>query len=162
MTDDDARRWTRRGAVRAAGIAAVALGTGAALGYVVAHEPTPHDAGPRAAPRPDEAERALLSPLHEGSTIEGFDLAEIHPIGDDGVLRIVCRRARAAVRFEIALAAPDGPAPARVAGPYALRFTLENATPADGDRLTSALAAILRANAATPPPPRLAPFAPRR
>jgi hypothetical protein len=51
---DSASRWTRRGLARAALIAAVALGTGAALGYLVAHEPVPQppSPSPSAPPRP--------------------------------------------------------------------------------------------------------------
>jgi hypothetical protein len=49
---DSPSRWTRRGLARAALIAAVALGTGAALGYLVAHEPVPQPPSPSAPPRP--------------------------------------------------------------------------------------------------------------
>jgi hypothetical protein len=142
-------RWTARGLLRAGGIAAVAVFTGAALGYVVAHEPAPRDDAARA-PGPGDAvnaELALLAPLREGSTLEGFDVAEIHPIGDDGVLRIVCRRAHVAVQLEVTLAAPAGGA-----GRYVVSPSLQNATAAEGDRLAASLAAILEAKVGAPPP----------
>jgi hypothetical protein len=47
---DSPSRWTLHGLARAALIAAVALGTGAALGYLVAHEPVP-EPPPAAPPR---------------------------------------------------------------------------------------------------------------
>jgi len=85
--------------------------------------------------------------LREGSTLEGFDVAEIHPIGDDGVLRIVCRRAHVAVQLEVTLAAPAGGA-----GRYVVSPSLQNATAAEGDRLAASLAAILEAKVGAPPP----------
>jgi len=154
--------WTWSGLARSAAIAGVAIGTGAALGYLVAHEPVPQTAAPHAAAVPlPEAERALLSPLHEGDALGGFAVTEIHAVGDDGVLRILCRKGRAAVRLEVALAGEGGPPPPAIAGRYAVFYAIENADAADGERLAVALAAILQANAAVPPPPRLTPFAPR-
>ncbi len=147
--------WTLAAVARAATIAAIAAGTGAALGYLVAHEPAPpprRQAPPAAAPAP---ELALLAPLREGGALGGFDVAEIHPIGDDGVLRLVCRKRRSAVRLAVALATDGGAPPAATAGRYAVYFTLENGDPADGERLASALAAVLQANAAVPVPPGL-------
>ncbi len=148
--------WTWQGLARAATIAAVAAGTGAALGYLVAHEPAPRaQSAPTAKAPVVTPEQALLSPLREGSVLAGFDVAEIHGIGDDGVLRIVCRKARTAVRLDVALAADGGAAPAVRGGPYAVFYTVENVAPAEGERLAAALAAVLAANAGAPPPASL-------
>jgi hypothetical protein len=163
-------RWTARGLLRAGGIAAVALSTGAALGYAVAHEPTPRAAGasaPDPEPRsPLRPELQLLAPLHEGSTLEGFDLAEIPSIGEDGVLRISCRRAHTTIRIEVTLAPTGGEAaraPRAIAGRYAVSYVLErNGSPEEGELLAAAIAAVLKANAAASPPWRLRPSAPAR
>jgi hypothetical protein len=109
-----------------------------------------------------EAERALLVPLHDGSTLAGFDVAEIRSVDESGLLRIVCKRAGATVRLEIALAGEGGPAPPARAGRYAIFYALENAPPKEGERLASALATILTANAGASPPPRMRPFTPTR
>jgi hypothetical protein len=158
-------RWTVRGLLRASSIAVVAVSTGAALGYLVAHESTPKGSDAKREPEgPVPAELLLLAPLHEGSTLAGFDVAEIHPVGDDGALRISCRNARASVWITVTLAEPAGgsaPAPAAVAGSYAVSYALEKeATPAEGERLARSFAAILEANAGASPPPRLGPSRP--
>jgi hypothetical protein len=110
------------------------------------------------APHASDAELAILSPLREGGTLGEFLVAEIRPVGGDGTLQIVCRREGATVRLDVALAADGGPSPPAVAGPYAVFYALENAAPADGQRLALALALILKTNAFVPPPPGLEPF----
>ena len=163
----DRSKWTWRGLARAATIALAAAGTGAAMGYVVAHEPPPRasttpttrPAEPQRA-SPTDAERALIFPLREGSTLGGFNVVDVPAIGDDGVLVIVCQRDGATVRLTLALAAPAEPRPAAIVGPYAVFYGVENASAADGERLSLALAEIIRPNAEKPRLQRLRPFVP--
>jgi hypothetical protein len=162
-TDDVRSGWTWGGLGRAATIAGIALGTGGVLGYLVSHESPPRAAVSRPSPAPtavrphaSEAELALLSPLNEGDSLGGFDIAEIAPIDSDGLLRITCRKNDAAVRLDVALAMADGgPRPPAVAGRYAVFYSLERGEPGDGQRLARALASIIEANAAVPIPPGL-------
>ena len=166
-TQESASRWTRRGLVRAASIAGVALGAGAALGYAVSHERLPAPPGASSAPSAMRAqasaeELAILAPLKEGSTLGGFEVAEIDPVGGDGVLRIVCAKQGARVRLDVSLAVDGGPPPPAVAGRYAIFYALEKAVPADGERLALALAAILQTNATAPTPQGLGQFIPQQ
>jgi hypothetical protein len=158
--------WTLRGLARAAAIACVAVGAGAGLGYAVAHEPAPPPGQGEAAGRPrarpaGPADRALVSPLSEGSALGEFQVKEIQAVNDEGVLRVVCARDHAVVRLDVALLSEDGPAPPAVAGRYAIFYSLKGATPEDGERLAGELAAIVKANAGAPAPPGMKPFAPR-
>ena len=176
-TTGDARSgWTWRGLGRAATVAGIAIGTGGVLGYLVSHEsppqmavshespPQPRQGGvsgpgpapPAVRPHASEAELALLSPLNEGDSLGGFDVAEIAPIDSEGLHRITCRKNDAAVRLDVALAmAAGGPRPPAVAGRYAVFYSLETGDPGDGQRLARALASIIEANAAVPIPPGL-------
>jgi hypothetical protein len=161
---DAISQWTRRGLGRAAVIAAVAVGTGAGLGYLVAHEPKPKEAAShassQAAPVAPPEERAMVEPLTVGAKLEDFDVVEIRPIGDDGLLRMACRKGNATVRLQVGLVAEDGPPPPAVAGPYAIYYGGESAVGDEGERLALALAKVIGARNASPPS-KLKAFVPR-
>jgi hypothetical protein len=113
---------------------------------------------PRLPPqRASEAERAFLRPLTEGRSLGGFQVRELRPV-EKGSLRIVCERDGARVNLDIALLGPESPSPPAMAGPYAVYYSLERASQADGERLARELEKILTANAAVPPPPGLQPY----
>ncbi len=159
----------RRRLVRAAALAAVALGAGAGAVYLVAREPGPPSAaGPprhiQVAPKPRSAgpaERALVAPLREGAALDDFEVKAIHAVSEEGVLRVVCARGKAVVRLDVALASDEGPAPAAAAGDYAIFYSLKNATPEEGERLAGQLAGVLKSNAGVVRPPGMAPFTPK-
>jgi len=157
----DAAGWTRRGLARAAVVAGVALGVGAGLGYLVAHEPAPRDA--EVMPEPPRlagaAELAVLAPLRPGAALADFEVVEIRAVGADGALRVVCARGEVVVALDVALAAAGGPPPPARAGRYAIFYALRAATPAEGERLATALAAVLAANASVAAPPGMTAYA---
>jgi hypothetical protein len=154
--DDAPDAWSARGVARAAVIAAVAWGAGAAAGYALAHEPAPHENGPSpSSGNAGQAELAILAPLREGSTLDGYDVTQIHRV-HDGVLSISCRTTRAGVRLDVGLASAKGAMPPAVAGRYAVFYALgTGATSDDGEHLAQALAKILETNANAPTPPGL-------
>jgi hypothetical protein len=157
-----APEWSWRGARSWLAIGASALGTGAILGYLIAHEPVQEVGTPPPRSNGSRSDLALLSPLHEGSRLGSFEVAEIRPIGDDGVLQLVLHKGRAEVRLSVALASDGGPSPPASAGRYSVFYAVDHADnaakSAEGEELASALATILRANEGVPAPPRLAPF----
>jgi hypothetical protein len=144
--------WSWAGLRRLTVVVGVALGVGAAVGYAVGHEKPP--GRPSLGVQPltraplTELERKLIAPLHEGGRLADFDVAEIVPIGEDGVMRLRCRRADAVVQLELVLADPGSPPPPATAGPYAVYYALTGASSADGEALAMALAGVLKANAA--------------
>ena len=110
--------WTLAGLVRAATVAIIAIGVGAGLGYLIAHQPAPKPAGveherPRLA---GAAELALVAPLVPGSALADFEIAEIQAMSAEGVLRVMCQRGEASVALDVGLVADDGPTPPAVAG----------------------------------------------
>ncbi len=167
MTAPGPQVWSARGLARAAGIAAFAASVGAGMGYLIAHEPVPHtgkeeETRPPRPPPAGDAELALLAPLREGGALGDFAVTEIDAVGADGLLHLVCTKASAKVKLDVALKAEGGPAPPALAGRYAVFYATEGASSAEGDALARALAAILEANAASPAPPKMAPFVPHR
>ena len=162
--DGSPSRWSWRGLVRAFLVTAAGFGVGALLGYLVSHERPPQQAtaappAPSAArPHASDLELAIIAPLREGGVLGGFEVVEIDPIGTDGALRITCRKQSSVVHLDVALGVDGGPPPPAVAGRYSVFYRVEQAAPAEGERLSLALAAILQNNAAAPPPPGLAPF----
>jgi hypothetical protein len=151
------RAWTLRRLAKGVAIGCVALGIGAGLVYGVAHQPEPPavaDAGPPPSaaagrPRPADAgapERALLSPLVEGAALGDFEVKEMHAVGPEGILRVVCRKGRAVVRLDVALLGEEGPEPPAVSGRYAIFYSLRNASPEEGELLARALAEVLKKN----------------
>lgn len=160
MSGDQVSTWTRAGLLRAAIVASVAVGVGAGLGYLIAHEPAP-TAGPAPVkPRSvSAAELALLAPLAPGSALADFEVREILGV-EAGSLRVDCRRGEVGVALDVALAAEGEPAPPARAGRYAIFYALRGASPAEGERLARALAAVLEANGGVAPPPGLGPYRP--
>jgi hypothetical protein len=157
-------RWTLAGLARAAIMAGISVGIGAGLGYLIAHEPAPQRGGVEPVKRPaaGPAELALLAPLGPGSALVDFEVAEIHAVGDEGTLRVLCERGEAIVALDVGLVAEAGPTPPATAGRYAIFYnTLRGATPKEGERLAMALAAILEQNATAPTPPGMAPYTPK-
>jgi len=156
--------WTLAGLARAAIVAGISVGIGAGLGYLIAHEPAPQRGGAPPVKRPaaGPAELALLAPLGPGSALLDFEVAEIHAVGDEGTLRVVCGRGEAIVALDVGLVAEAGPSPPARAGQYAIFYnTLKSATPREGERLAVALAAILEQNAAAPIPPGMTAYTPK-
>ena len=153
--------WTPRLLVRAAMVASFALGVGAWLGYLVAHEPV-QSAGQKPV-RPalaGAAELAVVAPLGPGAALADFAVTEILAVRD-GALRVVCEREAVAVALDVALAAEGGPTPPAVAGRYAIFYALRGAaTHEEGARLAAALAAVLRANEAAATPAGMGPYRP--
>lgn len=166
MSDStEAPPWSLRGTLLALVIAVTVAGVGAGLGYLVSHERGPGTgSGGGAAPRQSAsaADRAFLGALREGSPLAGYEVVAVAPVGDDGVLRIACRRDGAVVQLLVALASREGPSPPASAGRYAVFYSAPPARSADGPRLALALAEVLRANARAPAPHGLGPFAPAR
>jgi hypothetical protein len=146
------------GASRTAGVAIVSLAIGSAFGYAVGHRKVRETNVTPPRPSLTDNERALLAPVTEGGRLGDFDVTEVHAIDDGGGLRLACRKEHAVVRLEITLAAPGGPAPPISVGPYAIYYSLQDASPVDGEALATSLGAILHANSAVPIPPKLAPF----
>lgn len=154
--------WSLAGLVRAAVIAAISIGVGAGMGYLIAHEPGPGEVRPQPVEqRPASAvELALVAPLGPGVALADFVVTEILPVSDAGALRVVCERGDVGVALDVALAAEGGPAPPAVTGRYAIYYTLRGATPAEGERLAVALAAVLRQHEAAAIPPGLGVYHP--
>lgn len=154
--------WTLAGLVRAAAVAGIALGVGAGLGYLIAHQPAPGPASveheqPSSA---GAAELALVAPLVPGSALADFEVAAIQAVSAEGTLRVLCERGEASVALDVGLVADGGPIPPAVAGRYAIFYAIRGATSQEGERLAAALAAILEQNAAAPIPPGMAPYRP--
>ena len=154
--------WTLAGLARAAAVASVAIGVGAGLGYLIAHERAPARAGdgPGESRPAGAAELALLAPLGPGSALADFEVVEIQAVSAAGTLGVVCERGDTRVRLEVALPAKAGPTPPAMAGQYAIFYATGAATSKDGERLALALSAILERNAAAPVPPGMRPFTP--
>ncbi len=152
--------WTLAGLARAAAVASVALGVGAGLGYLIAHERAPAGDGPGESRPAGAAELAVVAPLGPGAALADFAVVEIQAVSDAGTLGVVCERGDTRVRLEVALPAKAGPPPPARAGHYAIYYSTGAATSKDGERLALALAAILERNAAAPVPPGMKPFTP--
>lgn len=153
--------WTLAGLVRAAIVASVAVGVGAGLGYLIAHEPAPVAGPAPVKPRSaSAAELALLAPLTPGSALADFEVTEIVGVGPEGSLRVVCERGAVGVALDVALAAEGEPTPPARAGRYAIFYALRGASPAEGEQLAVALAAFLEHNAGAAIPPGLGPYRP--
>lgn len=163
----------RRKLAWAALIAALALGAAAAIRPLLTPAPpappapappTPGEDAGRQRPRPaGPAERALVAPLAEGSALDDYEVREIHAVGPEGAMQVVCAKGRSVVRLSVALLTPateEGPEPPAVAGRYAIFYSLRGASPEEGERLARALAEVLSKNDAAPAPPGMAPFAP--
>ena len=103
---------------------------------------------------------ALLSPLAPGAKLGDFELVELHGV-DGGVIEIACRKGSARIVLTVGLLASGGPSPPASTDRYAVFYSLRGAAPEDGERVAKALAAVLEANRAVPPPPGLGPFVPR-
>ena len=153
--------WTLAGLLRAAVMTGVALGIGAGLGYGIAHEPAPVAGPAPVMPRSaSAAELAVLAPLVPGAALADFVVREIVGVGDEGSLRVVCERGSVGVALDVALAAEGGPAPPARSGRYAIFYALRGASPAEGEGLARALAAVLEHNAGVASPPGLRPYGP--
>jgi hypothetical protein len=163
-------RWPLRRVVRAVVVSGVAFGIGAVVGRLVPAEDAPRAveaaiavervADGASPPTLSSAERAILSPLREGSTLAGFRVTAMTRTLDDHALRVVCRRDGLEVRLEVTLAVDGGPPPPALGGPYAVFYTRGSGTPADAEHLAIELANVLRSNGALPIPEHLAPFEP--
>lgn len=104
------------------------------------------------------AERAILAPLTEGSSLEGFEVKSILTM-HEGSLRLVLRRGGESVRLDVALFSPASPSPPASTDKYAIYYSLNGgATREDGERLALALGKVLEANAKAPAPPGMTPF----
>lgn len=113
-------------------------------------------------PPPAGAEElALVAPLAKGSELGGFEIRDIHGVRD-GVMRLVCVKAQATVRLDIALAADGGPEPPATAGPYAIYYSLKGAFPEEGLALAQKLAKVLAAHEDAPPPKGMTRFVPKK
>jgi hypothetical protein len=134
---------------RAALIAAVALGAGAAAGWAVAHERPP------GRPTASADVQALLAPLAPGSRLGAFEVAAVGPV-TRGAIRIELTRGTERRVLGIARATDGPPKPALTVGPYALFYF--GAEGGDVSTALAALAEVLRANAAVPIPAGLAPL----
>lgn len=161
-------RWSGRLLLGWLLVGAATLVIGGVLGYGIAYRPGPDRSSSRPVaegvaparpppPRASEAEREFLRPLAEGRRLGGFEVRELRPV-DNGSLRIVCERDGARVKLDIALLGPESPSPPAMVGRYAIYYSLERASQADGERLARELEKILAANAAILPPPGLKPF----
>ncbi len=163
MIDELPSRWSLATSLRAALVASIALGIGAGLGYLIAHQPPPDPArtGP-AQPRPaSPAELAVVAPLRPGHALADFEVTAIMAVDASGALRIACGRGEASVTLELTLATDAGPTPPARAGPYAIFYALRvGATHEQGERLAAALATIIQTNAEAPIPPGMAPRPP--
>lgn len=146
-------------------VAAVAL---------AACRPDPASGGPSGAPStvaasatadtpprpPSAAELAILAPAAAGGSLDGFAIRDVRVTGR-GLIELVCEKGPARVTLTVALLVDGGPAPPASTERYAIFYSLREAPPEDGERLSKALATLLQANRATPPPPGLGPFVPR-
>lgn len=106
------------------------------------------------------AEQAIVTPLAAGSTLASFTVREIRGV-EEGVMLVVCADHGAQVKLTVALAKGGGDAPPAVAGPYAVFYQIRSASPSEGEKLAKALAKVLEANLAAPPPPGMTPFTPK-
>ncbi|MBK8257391.1 MAG: hypothetical protein IPK82_32575 [Polyangiaceae bacterium] len=109
---------------------------------------------------PNAAELAFLSPLAVGSTLSGWNIAEVRGI-TQGTLDLVCTKGGSKVILSIALHAPGGAEPPALAEPYAVYYSVRGEQTLEGETLAKALAAVLEKNKGGPPPPGLMPFVPR-
>lgn len=153
-------RWSLATLLRAAIVASIALGIGAALGYLIAHQPPPDltRTGPAQAQPAGPAELAVVAPLRPGHALADFEVTAILAINPAGALRIACEQGEAGVTLELTLASDAGPAPTARAGPYAISYALRvGATHEQGERLAAALASILERNQGAPIPPGMSP-----
>lgn len=172
---DDVSRWSAALLGRAAFVSAVCLATGAIAGYALTHEPGPQRSSARSAPSATRdpgaplpagpTELALLAPLRVGSSLgDSCVIARIDAVtGGRIALRCAQGQARPAViELDVTLASPDAPPPPATSGRYAIFYSADRAQSADAARLAAALARVLDAHAADPPPPGLTAFAARR
>jgi|GEM_PF-2757235 len=130
-------------------MALVALGVGAALGYVLTHERGPsRPKSVKPASPAGPAELALIAPLAVGSTVDGYELRTVDAV-HDGVEVLTFARGASIVRIEIALDSPEAPA---TAGRYAVFYSLADGSvpEADGQMLAKTVAAALQREAPTP------------
>jgi hypothetical protein len=103
---------------------------------------------------------AVIAPLARGSSLGGWEVLRVEGT-DRGALRVVCVKERAVVRLYIALATDGGPAAPATAGRFAIFYSLRDATPEEGERLATELAAVIKKNGDVPPPAGLTAFEPR-
>lgn len=158
-TPEAPSRWSLATLVRAVVVASIAVGIGAGLGYLVAHQPAPKLAPAGAAqPHPaGPAELAVVAPLRPGDALADFEVTAILAVDAAGALRVACEQGEAGLTLEVTLATDTGPPPPARAGRYAIFYALRvGATHEQGQRLAAALAAVLAANAETPIPPGMA------
>ena len=127
-------------------LAAVAsIGAGVALsGSLPSFEgrsaaPTGSPARPSPPPAAGSAELALVAPIAPGARFEGWMVRRVSSV-HAGAIRIELERGseRAALTIH---AAKGGPSPPATAGPYAVYYSSRD--PAEGERLSRALAAVL-------------------
>jgi hypothetical protein len=115
----------------------------------------------RVPPPPASAEElALVAPLAQGSELGGYEVRDIHGV-QDGVMRIVCAKARATVRLDVALAGEGGPEPPATAGKYAVYYSLKGAFPEEGLALAQKLAKVLEPHQDAPAPKGMTRFVPK-
>lgn len=156
-------RWSLATLLRAGIVASIAVGVGAGLGYLIAHQPPPNLArtGPTQPHPAGPAELAVVAPLRPGDALADFEVTAILAVDATGVLRVACEQGEAGVTLEVSLATDTGPKPPARAGRYAIFYALRiGATHEQGERLAAALAAVIGANADTPIPPGMAAHAP--
>jgi len=115
--------------------------------------------GPSARPA-SSAELSIIAPAVPGSKLADWDIRAVHAV-DRGTMEVVCEKGAARVVLSIALAADGGPEPPVSTDRYAVFYSARGATTEDADRPAKALAELLRANQAVPPPGGLGPFVPR-
>jgi hypothetical protein len=106
-------------------------------------------------------ELALIAPLVVGGSLLDFEVVEIQAL-QKGVLNIVCRKGRSNVRLWIALAAEKSPEPPAEAGKYAVFYSVRSGDPVDAEKLTKALAEIVKKHSDVPVPKGMAEFVPAR
>jgi hypothetical protein len=180
--------WSWGGAARSLVIACIAVGSGAGLGYRIAHERPPEDgraiphrsatspaptappplpaaAGSGSAPSggsrpPTPAELAIVAPLSAGSHLDGWTVTSIHGTHAGRLAILLAEDAQPSFVLEVQLhlASPSAPTAPETAGPYALYYRGSRFDPAVA-RALAAVAAIARKNA-VPPPPGLTAYSP--
>lgn len=133
--------------------------SGASPGGAVLNTVQHPTSGPSARPA-SPAELSILAPAVPGSKLADWDIRAVHGV-DRGTMEVVCEKDGARVVLSIALAADGGPEPPVSTDRYAVFYSVRGATTEDADRLAKALAELLRANQAVPPPGGLGPFVPR-
>lgn len=113
-------------------------------------------------PPPAGAEElALVAPLAKGSELGGYEVRDIFGV-QDGVMRLVCVKAQATVRLDIALSGEGGPEPPATAGKYAIYYSLKGAFPEDGLALAQKLAKVLEGHQDAPAPKGMTRFVPKQ